>query len=76
MHQTQIAGLAIAPSHVLLSDTDIEMTTAGDHQERGGKHLLWDSPQILGGAQKSKNPLEQRVLHILEHYTIGGSDGI
>src|SRR5215207_8692635 len=33
VHQTQVANLSIVPSHILLSNTDIELTTAKDHRE-------------------------------------------
>lgn len=33
IHQTPIPNLDIVPSHILLSNTDIELTTAKDHRE-------------------------------------------
>jgi chromosome partitioning protein len=33
VHETTIPNLAIVPSHILLSNTDIELTTALDHRE-------------------------------------------
>ena len=33
VHQTRVANLSIVPSHILLSNTDIELTTAKDHRE-------------------------------------------
>lgn len=33
VHQTSVPGLAIVPSHILLSNTDIQLTTAIDHRE-------------------------------------------
>jgi chromosome partitioning protein len=33
VHNTYISNLSIAPSHILLSNTDIELTTAKDHRE-------------------------------------------
>jgi chromosome partitioning protein len=33
VHHTNIPGLDIVPSHILLSNTDIELTTAKDHRE-------------------------------------------
>ena len=33
VHQTSVANLSIVPSHILLSNTDIELTTAKDHRE-------------------------------------------
>jgi len=40
IHQTQIPGLDIVPSHILLSNTDVELTTAKDHREARLKHQL------------------------------------
>src|SRR5829696_8489301 len=40
IHQTTIPGLAIVPSHILLSNTDIELTTAIDHREARLKQAL------------------------------------
>src|SRR5438552_18847656 len=33
IHPTQVANLDIVPSHILLSNTDVELTTAIDHRE-------------------------------------------
>ena len=33
IHKTSVPDLFIAPSHILLSNTDIELTTAIDHRE-------------------------------------------
>jgi chromosome partitioning protein len=33
IHQTTIENLSVVPSHILLSNTDIELTTAIDHRE-------------------------------------------
>src|SRR5690606_18617716 len=33
VHRTSIPNLAIVPSHILLSDTDVKLTTALDHRE-------------------------------------------
>lgn len=33
VHDTSVPGLQIVPSHILLSNTDIELTTAKDHRE-------------------------------------------
>src|SRR3990172_4264687 len=35
MYRTNIPNLTIVPSHILLSNTDIELTTAIDHREAG-----------------------------------------
>src|SRR5512144_864114 len=33
VHETYVPNLSIVPSHILLSNTDIELTTAKDHRE-------------------------------------------
>src|SRR5829696_6663403 len=33
VHQTSVNNLSIVPSHILVSNTDIELTTAKDHRE-------------------------------------------
>src|SRR6266581_917293 len=40
IHPTQIPNLDIAPSHILLSNTDVELTTAIDHREERLKSQL------------------------------------
>jgi chromosome partitioning protein len=40
VHPTSIPGLEIAASHILLSNTDIELTTAKDHREARLKRQL------------------------------------
>ena len=40
VHPTRLPRLAIAPSHILLSNTDIELTTAIDHREARLKTAL------------------------------------
>ena len=40
VHKTDIANLSIIPSHILLSNTDIELTTAIDHREARLKNEL------------------------------------
>jgi chromosome partitioning protein len=40
IRQTSIPNLAIVPSHILLSNTDIELTTAKDHREERLKNGL------------------------------------
>jgi chromosome partitioning protein len=58
VHYTQFPGLDIVPSHILLSDTDIELSTAKDHREARLKskldniksqydHVLIDCPPAL-----------------------------
>jgi chromosome partitioning protein len=40
IHPTSVEGLSIVPSHILLSNTDIELTTAKDHREARLKKQL------------------------------------
>src|SRR4051794_34028309 len=40
VHPTHISNLLIVPSHILLSNTDIELTTAKDHRESRLKNEL------------------------------------
>lgn len=40
IHKTQIPNLDIVPSHILLSNTDVELTTAIDHREERLKRAL------------------------------------
>src|SRR5215203_2130797 len=40
VQQSKIPGLSIVPSHILLSNTDIELTTAIDHREARLKQAL------------------------------------
>src|SRR4051794_821941 len=40
IHPTSIPNLDVVPSHILLSNTDIELTTAKDHREARLKRAL------------------------------------
>lgn len=40
IHQTGVPNLGIVPSHILLSNTDVELTTAKDHREARLKNQL------------------------------------
>src|SRR5512147_2883333 len=59
VHQTNVENLSIVPSHILLSNTDIELTTAKDHREARLKteldkikdqydYIFIDNPPALG----------------------------
>lgn len=59
IHQTSVENLFIVPSHILLSNTDVELTTAIDHREARLKdkldlikdtydYIFIDSPPALG----------------------------
>src|SRR5512142_1726883 len=59
VHQTHVPNLSIVPSHILLSNTDIELTTAKDHRESRLKaeldkvkdsydYIFIDNPPALG----------------------------
>src|SRR5918912_2714101 len=59
VHQTHIPNLSVVPSHILLSNTDIELTTAKDHREARLKteldkikdrfdYVIIDNPPALG----------------------------
>ncbi len=39
-HQTEVPNLSVVPSHILLSGTDVELTTAIDHREARLKNEL------------------------------------
>lgn len=40
IHDTTVPGLQIVPAHILLSNTDVELTTAIDHREARLKREL------------------------------------
>jgi chromosome partitioning protein len=40
IHRTSVPNLDLVPSHILLSNTDVELTTAKDHREERLKHEL------------------------------------
>ena len=57
-HESDVPGLHVAPSHILLSNTDVELTTALDHREARLKkrldevapqydHVIIDCPPAL-----------------------------
>src|SRR3712207_1093934 len=40
IHESSLPGLFVAPSHILLSNTDLQLTSAIDHREARLKHAL------------------------------------
>jgi chromosome partitioning protein len=59
VHKTRVPNLDVAPSHILLSNTDVELTTAKDHRESRLKvqldlikddyeYIFIDNPPALG----------------------------
>src|SRR5436305_7924476 len=59
IHQTHVPHLDIVPGHILLSNTDVELTTAKDHREArlkreldkikaGYEYVFIDCPPALG----------------------------
>src|SRR4051812_1740796 len=40
IHSTKVTNLSIVPSHILVSNTDVELTTAKDHREARLKNEL------------------------------------
>jgi chromosome partitioning protein len=59
IHSTHVRNLSIVPSHILLSNTDIELTIAKDHREArlksaldkikaGYDYVFIDNPPALG----------------------------
>lgn len=58
VHKTTVPNVEISPSHILLSNTDVELTTAKDHREARIKnelmkvqhqydHIIFDCPPAL-----------------------------
>lgn len=46
VHKTYVPNLSIVPSHILLSNTDVELTTAKDHREA---RLKYELDKVKGG---------------------------
>jgi cellulose biosynthesis protein BcsQ len=74
VHQTQVANLSIVPSHILLSNTDIELTTAKDHREARLKteldkikehydFVFIDNPPALGWLTLNSFTASHKVLN-------------
>jgi chromosome partitioning protein len=76
IHKTKVSNLDIAPSHILLSNTDIELTTAKDHREARLKDQLdaikqdydfifIDNPPALGWLTINSFTASDRVLVVV-----------
>src|SRR5918912_519636 len=76
VHQTQVKNLSIVPSHILLSNTDIELTTAKDHREARLKteldkikdqfdYVFIDNPPALGWLTLNSFTASDKVLVVV-----------
>jgi chromosome partitioning protein len=76
VHKTHVPNLAIVPSHILLSNTDIELTTAKDHREARLKteldrikgsydYVLIDNPPALGWLTLNSFTASDQVLVVV-----------
>jgi chromosome partitioning protein len=76
VHPTHVPNLSIVPSHILLSNTDIELTTAKDHREarlkakldriKGGyDYVFIDNPPALGWLTLNAFTASDRVLVVV-----------
>jgi chromosome partitioning protein len=76
VHPTHVENLSIVPSHILLSNTDIELTTAKDHREARLKHeldkikeqydfVIIDNPPALGWLTLNSFTASDRVLVVV-----------
>jgi chromosome partitioning protein len=76
IHRTAISNLDIVPSHILLSNTDIELTTAKDHREARLKsqldllkdkydYIFIDNPPALGWLTLNSFTASDRVLVVV-----------
>jgi chromosome partitioning protein len=76
VHDTYVPNLSIVPSHILLSNTDIELTTAKDHRESRLKSeldkiknqydfILIDNPPALGWLTLNSFTASDRVLVVV-----------
>ena len=77
IHQSSIPNLDIVPSHILLSNTDVELTTAKDHREARLKSqldpirdrydtILIDCPPALGWLTINAFTASDAVLVVVE----------
>src|SRR5574339_241261 len=76
VHETHVPNLSIVPSHILLSNTDIELTTAKDHRESRLKteldkikgtydYVFIDNPPALGWLTLNSFTASDRVLVVV-----------
>src|SRR5512144_2964493 len=76
IHQTHVPHLSIVPSHILLSNTDIELTTAKDHRESRLKteldkvrgdydYIFIDNPPALGWLTLNAFTASDKVLVVV-----------
>jgi chromosome partitioning protein len=76
IHPTSVTNLDIVPSHILLSNTDVELTTAKDHREARLKSqldqvkekydfVIIDNPPALGWLTINSFTASDRVLAVV-----------
>ena len=76
VRQTQVNNLSIVPSHILLSNTDIELTTAKDHREARLKaeldklkseydYVFIDNPPALGWLTLNSFTASDKVINVV-----------
>ena len=76
VHKTRLEHLSIVPSHILLSNTDIELTTAKDHREARLKasldkikdqyeYVFIDNPPALGWMTLNSFTASDQVLVVV-----------
>lgn len=76
VHATHVSNLSIVPSHILLSNTDIELTTAKDHREARLKgeldkikddfeYVFIDNPPALGWLTLNSFTASDKVLVVV-----------
>lgn len=76
IHETHVPNLSIVPSHILLSNTDVELTTAKDHRESRLKaeldrvkdrydYVFVDNPPALGWLTLNSFTASDKVLVVV-----------
>ena len=76
VHETRVRNLSIVPSHILLSNTDIELTIAKDHREArlktqldtiktGYDFVFIDNPPALGWLTLNSFTASDKVLVVV-----------